>query len=323
MDGHVTTIAAPAWHHYHAFGMTIRSRLPLPAAEVPPLAQPDVEIVDGLTPAVLPEAVTRESWFHAAPGLLLLTIEGVARYLVAAGRRITIHRRADVTDDEVRVFLLGSALGALLQQRRVLVLHGSAVEVGGEAVAFLGPRGVGKSTLATALWRRGCPVVTDDLCVITRGPTGRPVIAAGLLRTKLAADALEHLGIAAASLPLVDPTLKKRALPTGGARAVGPLPLSRVYELEAIDCDQISIAALQGADKFRAVMRHTYRLCFTEGLGVQDSHFRHALALAAQTDMAVVRRPRQPIRLRELTECILADLDRPSGRSSGAAADQW
>ena len=306
----MSTIAGPvARQDYRAFGMVIRSDLPLPATELHHIGEPQVEIVHGFTPNAMPEAVTRDAWFHAAPDRLLLKIEGVARYLVEAGRCITIERQAGATDDDVRVFLLGSALGALLHQRRVLVLHGSAIEVRGEAVAFLGGSGAGKSTLATALGQRGCPVLTDDLCVIAPGPRGEPCIESGLARTKLRRDALEQLGIPAEALRLVDQRMKKRALPVDDTRPREPVPIRKVYELRASERDEISITPLRGAEKFRALMRHTYRLCFIEGLGVQASHFRQALALAGRMEMSIVDRPTEPFRLRELADRIVADLD--------------
>lgn len=50
---------------------------------------------------------------------------------------------------------------AMSQQGR-LVLHGSAVEIKGAAVAFLGESGMGKSTLATSFAVAGHPFLTDD-----------------------------------------------------------------------------------------------------------------------------------------------------------------
>lgn len=304
-----TTAGTRTRHDYRAFGLAIRSDLPLPATAAHHVGEPHVDIAHGRTPEVMIGAATRNAWFQAAPDRLLLTIAGVARYLVEAGRRITIERQAGATDDDVRVFLLGSALGALLLQRRVLVLHGSAVQVGDRAVAFLGGCGAGKSTLATALGQRGYPVLTDDLCVVVPGPRGEPSLEAGLARTKLKMDTLHRLGIPAGTLPVVDRKTEKRAWPVVGTCAGDTLPIGKLYELRAAAADEIVVSPLRGAEKFQALMRHTYRLGFVEGLGLQASHFRQALALAGPVELAVVDRPAAPFRLRELADRIVADLD--------------
>jgi hypothetical protein len=46
------------------------------------------------------------------------------------------------------------------------VLHASAVALGGQAVAFLGASGTGKTTLASRIVARGAPLVTDDVLAI-------------------------------------------------------------------------------------------------------------------------------------------------------------
>jgi hypothetical protein len=61
-------------------------------------------------------------------------------------------------------------LAAVLQGMEVL--HASAVCVDGRALAFIGPSGAGKTTLATRLLARGARLVTDDvLAVTTEGAT--------------------------------------------------------------------------------------------------------------------------------------------------------
>ena len=56
------------------------------------------------------------------------------------------------------------------------MLHASAVRVNGRAVLFCGSSGAGKSTLAAALAQRGYPLVTDDVCTLSIGEAGAPVV---------------------------------------------------------------------------------------------------------------------------------------------------
>jgi energy-coupling factor transporter ATP-binding protein EcfA2 len=58
--------------------------------------------------------------------------------------------------------IVSSVVGTLLAMRGDLVLHASAVAVGGRAVVFCGPTGRGKSTLALALGQAGHPVLGED-----------------------------------------------------------------------------------------------------------------------------------------------------------------
>lgn len=64
--------------------------------------------------------------FEATPGCFELTVPEVARYEVRDGKSITILPIANADEDAVRLYFLGSLLGALLHQRGVLPLHGAA-----------------------------------------------------------------------------------------------------------------------------------------------------------------------------------------------------
>lgn len=88
-------------------------------------------------------------------GELLLKVDGVANYWVKEGREIVIEPGPAAEAGDVRVFLLGSAFGALLHQRGLPPFHAGAVAMEGKAVLLAGRSGVGKSTLAAELCRRG------------------------------------------------------------------------------------------------------------------------------------------------------------------------
>jgi hypothetical protein len=96
--------------------------------------------------------------------------------------------------------IVSSAVCTLLAMRSDLVLHASAVAVGGRAVLFCGPTGRGKSTLALALGEAGHPVLGEDGVAISleregpiafpgaRGIRVRSVDADGSRRTDLVGD---------------------------------------------------------------------------------------------------------------------------------------
>lgn len=125
-----------------------------------------------------------------------------------AGHLLRFHRYADVVIardggtidcrlvagaplDLLPVFLAGGVMAALLLLRGELVLHASAVEQGGRAVALVASSGGGKSTLAAMVCAAGARLVTDDvLRVETSSPDVRCHRGAGVLRLRPASKAL-------------------------------------------------------------------------------------------------------------------------------------
>ena len=136
-------------YQYTAYGLNILSCIPCPELS-PGNGLPDVTIRYGAVPDSLVGAKERGTWYQATPEQLLLSIDGVGRYLITGGKEIVIERAPNAKDDVVRLFLLGSAVGALLYQKGLLPLHGSAIEANGGCVAILCDSGLGKSALAGA-----------------------------------------------------------------------------------------------------------------------------------------------------------------------------
>jgi hypothetical protein len=105
-------------------------------------------------------------------GRCLLELPPSGEFLLdpAAGR-VTV--RAGDEDEALREHrIVSSAVCTLLAMRSDLVLHASAVAVGGRAVLFCGPTGRGKSTLALALGEAGHAVLGEDGIAISLGEEG-------------------------------------------------------------------------------------------------------------------------------------------------------
>jgi len=291
---------------YRIFGLMVASALPLPALAVEVSdAPPDVRIALGGTPEALLQAKVVGLRFQAAPGEFLLQVDGVARFHVEGGCRITISPMAGSQEQDILPFLMGSAMGALLQQRQVLVLHASAIEVGGESVLFCGPSGVGKSTLAASFHKRGFPFLADDLCAITTH-AGRPALLPGFPRLKLWADALEQLGTATEGLDRVrwGVELQKFFLPAENRRE-SPVPVRSVCILNATNTVEVpERQILSGAEKIDPLIRNSYRMRFLEGLGGKKAHFQQCAAIAAAAEVHRVTRPRRGFFLDGLMDLI-------------------
>jgi len=167
-------------------------------------------------------------------------------FLIAAdGRHVRAAWSEEVSCSDVISPLVGPVLGAVLRLRGQACLHASAVAVGdgreAVAVALIGAKFGGKSTLAAALAETGQAVLTDDLAALTDSD-GKTWVQPGPTRLRLWPDALAAWPeIAPESLPPVwqDLALDKRYLElaqTPGATRwryqAEPLPLAAIYYLD-------------------------------------------------------------------------------------------
>ena len=263
-------------NRYSLFGLQIESDLPLPELfEAAPTGPADVRIELGTVPA----GTTNGSDLHVVDGGAVLIVDKAARFFVADGSRIVIEREDGASDRNVRLFLLGSAFGLLLHQRRLLPLHANAVEIDGNVVAFMGESGAGKSTLAAWLNDRGFPLIADDVTVV-QFDGAIPMIQPGLPRLRLWQAVVEATGRDPAAYPLSadgEPDLEKRdvMLPrtkvASGARRLGALvELGRSGGL---------IEPVRGAVAAEAVMAHTYRGRFIRAVQSVAEHWALCMRL--------------------------------------------
>jgi hypothetical protein len=184
--------------------------------------------------------------------------------------------------------------------------------VDGEAVAFLGNCGYGKSTLAAAMLARGFPVLTDDLIVLDAdGPSWR--VQAGVPRLKLFPSiARRLLGSDAGGTPM-NPDTSKLVVPLTGARTVRqPVPLKAVYVLPGPGAPgrastRVNIQPLCGSEAFIEVIRAAFNLIVTDRKRL-STQFAFAKRVASSVPLRRLRYPRKLSALPALCDALLADL---------------
>jgi hypothetical protein len=269
--------------------LSIRSQIELPEliASARQGACADVTIELGRVDEQLEGAVDVEPAMQAAPGAFQLSV-AAGRYLVRDGRRILVDPAPGASERDVRLYLLGTVLAALCHQLRLLPLHATAVEVGGEAAAIAGASGAGKSTLAAQFQARGRPVLADDLCAVQIVAGREPTVWPGLRRIKVWPDSLALAGLAGAVLPRVADDIDKLVLPVAPA-AVRPRRLSRIYVLEPRDFGDVEIIRLSGPEAVGAVFHNVHRWPLAVAMGRSTPEFDQLLSLVRQCPVFALR----------------------------------
>jgi hypothetical protein len=102
-----------------------------------------------------------------------------------------VHPVSGVDLDRVAVFAAGGLPAFVLTMQGEAVLHASAVEVAGRALAFVGASGMGKSTMAALCCAAGARLVTDDVLRVDLSEgQARCHLGAGELRLRQSAGEL-------------------------------------------------------------------------------------------------------------------------------------
>lgn len=306
-------------HRYIAYGLKIAAELPLP--ELVPAPQSfEAEAADvvirlgGVDLAFLQDDASNTYRFRVTPDDAVFYWETLGAMRVHSGREIVVEPEAGVEERLLRLPILGSVFSVLLQQRGFLVLHASTVAIEGKAVAFLGWKGRGKSTMAATLHARGHRLLSDDIVATRLDNPTRPLVYPGFPQFKLWPDAVEALGEKPENLPQLYSEIEKRARSGSEGFSLEPVPLSRVYVLEMRedDADAIEIAPLPAPEAIAHLIAHTYSARFGNDLlrGPSGSqHFQNCALVAKAVGCRFLRRPSSLHLLPEIARRVEADVD--------------
>ena len=292
---------------YTIYGLTLESEVEIPEAlPARKAAAPHARVAVG---SVSPYGLDGD-WGHplgpfaqASCAAVWFHVPGVARFLVTGGEQVLIDPHPGIDQGSIRLFLLGSALGALCFQRGLTVLHGSAVVIGDGCLVCAGPPGSGKSTLAAEFMRRGYPVLADDMVPFNGECNALP----GVPQLRLLPDAAQRLAVQTGELRPIRPHDQKLQYPLGMAFKREPVPIRWIYVLSR-EPGSFRIEPISGMDRLGPLRCHTYRFGFLAGMGLQAKHLRACGRLASSSRLSVVHLPADRIGPAEVTDRLLADV---------------
>ncbi|MGO4255213.1 hypothetical protein [Marmoricola sp. RAF53] len=298
-----------SWRRYSCYGLLIDSEIPLP--DLGPAAR-----IDTTADASGADVTIRLGTLDAAEAADLsplglwrrgdvcgIEVPDVGRYEARRGTEIVVDPLPDADPKAVRVFLLGSAMGATMMLRGALVLHGNAFRIGDACAVVVGHSGAGKSTLAAEFDRRGFDVLSDDVVPVDGAGLALP----GYPRIKLWEDALDRLGRSTADLERIHDAHEKFQVPLERG-ALAPLPLRWVFVLEKHAGDDLRLEPAHGAVAFSLLHEHTYRNDLVLGDGAA-AHLQQCAALLGRARLTRVLRPAATMTAESTAAAILALVD--------------
>lgn len=163
---------------------------------------------------------------HASGGMVLdVKCEGKGRFLLNKNN-IVIDWELGGTDSTH--YFQTIAMAFWLELNSVPCIHANALEFNGETIAFIGPSGMGKSTLSAHLQKQGFKWLTDDMLAVHQSEA----VYASWPKARMWPDSVEHVAKAQSDdLSKVHERFAKRELNLPAVDSLQPHKLSAIYLL--------------------------------------------------------------------------------------------
>jgi hypothetical protein len=291
-------------HLYRAYSLTLGSDIELPGLDPAVSGAPDVRIIR--------REITREELRTGNQGGERIAVHflDLIRFVVEGGHTISFDVVSDVEEEIVQARILGEIMAGLLRQRGLLVIHACAVEKNGEAIAFVGESGWGKSTLAEFLCQNGYRLLTDDVMALD----GTHVIPS-YPQIRLRADSADHFtrggGVVFEAIARNGP----KHAHNGVQMADSPVPLRSLYLLEAAYADTTSFVEIPAGQALMHLVAHTRAktLVQTNAPDLLRQHLTLCADLVRAVQPRILRRRYSLDDLPAIQALVESDTQRPLG----------
>jgi ABC-type uncharacterized transport system YnjBCD ATPase subunit len=276
-------------YKYRGFGLHILSEI-----EFPELFPDDTDITDVTIriddiPSFIIDRATQG--YIINENELFFTVKDIGVYYAAFGNKIIISpaaRNKDMRD--IRTFALGTAMSAILLQRKLLPLHTSAILQDDELILISGHSGAGKSTTTASLGKIGFTIFSDDITVLENnnncitGTASYPMI-------RLWEDALQtldHSSFQDRSFP-VKSGVDKYGIFFHDDFISDQYPVKKILLLEV--GNQLKSEKLSGTKAFELISNQVFRQNLLQGPVLRSLSFSIISRLLQQAAVYHITRP--------------------------------
>ena len=312
------------------YGLGIAADKAIPGVPSSPISSVDVCITFGSLPSWLDEvsspeietsyiADTRDESGNAVLRVFRVLEGKYFRFCYAdqteflvdlSGSEIWARWPDTLTLEDTTTYLLGPIMGFVMLLRGVVCLHASAVVIGDEAIALLGPAGSGKSTTAAAFADRGYSILAEDVVTLD-DCSDHFLVRPAYPCIRLWPASVKALYGTEADLPRLTPNWEKRYLDLTERPEQfqqQPLRLAAIYHLDQRR-DAAEAPFIKGLDKSEALMSLIANTYATKLMDKQ-MRAREFDLLTRVLDNVPIKRVTphaDPIRIPELCDRILSN----------------
>lgn len=309
----------PSGYRYSVYGISIHSQFPIPLPESSEESSVAIEIQFGtssffsqVTQGAHIRPISCYEHAQLEDGSSYVCWDHLGEFHVSPnGQRITCRRFDEAHVESFQVYLLGQALSFALVKCGLEPIHATCVVIDGEAVAFLGASGFGKSSLASCFVQAGNQLLTDDLLLL-REVSGEFYAYPGPSRIKLfPGTARKLMQEPVRGVPMNSGTAKM-VIPLTKHHVHGvPAPLRAIYALtpprQAKRAKTVTIKSLSPRDAFMMLLTNTFNYVVLQPERLQR-HFAETHRVVDTVPIKSLSYPRLLRSLPLVRQAILADM---------------
>ena len=261
------------------YGLGVIANRSIPGVPASTIASEDVRISFGLLPAWLAEvSATQVETSYVAdynsecgePALRVFRVLDGKYYRFCyadrtqfvvddAGTEVWAEWIDPLTLEDTTTYLLGPVMGFVMLLRGVVCLHASAIAIGDEAIALVGPAGSGKSTTAAAFADSGYNILAEDVVTLD-DRDDHFLVRPGYPCIRLWPASVKALYGSETHLPRLTPNWDKCYLDLTERFHAEPLRLAAIYQLGERQDDPAApfVEALDPSEGLMSLVANTY-----------------------------------------------------------------
>jgi hypothetical protein len=278
-------------YRYIGFGLRIASAIEFPELLTAMFEHADITItIDDIPTSIEGKRLQgKDTSYMLNEQELLFSVKDTATYYAANGNTIIISPDPNNSNmRSIRLFVLATAMAAILMQRKLMPLHASAIIKDEELIFICGDSGAGKSTTLTGLIKQGYTVFSDDITVLQNG--NRVTGTASYPMIKLWEDSLVKLNLSDRSFP-VRPGMDKYGIFFHETFNLQSYPVSKILLLKIGDNEEVTVNKTHGSTAFEAIYKQLYRPMLLTGPTQKKISFEVISKLLQHSDVYHISRP--------------------------------